>query len=658
MMAKQRAHSLLIVDDERPIVDSLHGLFRRDYNVFTATSAFEGLEVLAREKIHVVLSDQRMPQMSGTEFLRCVKEHYPDTIRILVTGYADIEAVISAVNFGQIYGYIAKPWKPDEFELLVRQAVRHLDVMEENRRLTAQLREANTRLEQKVEARTRELAEVEQYKECIIRSLQSGLLVADPQGRVETLNPAAGRILGIEPEDVKGLALSSHANLSPFDGPVRRTLVEGRLEYQELAIPVPDGETQYIGYGTSPLLLPSGEKRGVIVIFRDTTEKRRFEEQLVQSEKLAAIGELAGGVAHEINNPLGVILGFTQLLLKQEWPDPTVKKKLKHIETQTFRCKNIVTNLLKFARKSRADVAAVNVAQIMQETLDILHRQLEVENVEIVRQIGPDPVMVSANENELQQIFFNLVLNAKDAMESGGTLTTKVWAELGRARVVISDTGKGIPPGVLEKIWNPFFTTKPPGKGTGLGLSISRRLIERMAGTIEAESTPGQGTRFLISLPLPIPGEGAREPVAPAPEARPLRGLKVLCVDDEEDILRLCGELLRADNHVDLIANSREVMSALEVCRYDLLLLDVMMPGLNGIELLSQIRQRHSQEQLPVVVITGGSPEDVVGRQKEMGILDVLFKPFTVAELEESLGRVWERHVASRGQGPVGQTKP
>ncbi|MBI4861264.1 MAG: response regulator [Candidatus Riflebacteria bacterium] len=642
-MPRPKAHSLLIVDDEKAIVDSLHGLFRREYNVFTATSADEGMGVLTRERIDVVLSDQRMPGTSGSEFLTTVRDRFPDTIRILFTGYADIEAVIQAVNFGQIYGYIAKPWKPDELELFVRQAIRHLEVSMENRRLTAELMEINAKLEQKVLERTRALENLEQYKECIIQSLQSGLLVCDALGCVETMNQTAGRIMGMAPDEVKGRLLDSIPKLAHFRDAVTRTLAGGKLEYQELAIQISPGETQYIGYGTSVLVTPGGEKSGVIIIFRDTTEKRKFEEQLIQSEKLAAIGELAGGVAHEINNPLGVILGFTQLLLKQDWTDPGVKKKLRHIETQTFRCKNIVTNLLKFARKSKTDEALVNVGQIMQETLDILHRQLEVENVTIIRDIGPEPALVRANENEMQQVFFNLVVNAKDAMERGGTLTVRVTVEGGRARVSVADTGHGIPSEVLEKIWNPFFTTKPPGKGTGLGLSITRRLVEKVHGQIEVESTPTQGTRFNLSFPQArLTGDSDLDGQPPAPVVRPLKGLKILVVDDEEDILRLCGELLRSSNQVDLLPDSRGVLEILKKKSYDLMLLDVMMPGLNGLELLTAIRERYPQTLTPAVVITGGPAEEVYARRNERGILDGLFRPFTVAELEAALMEAWE----------------
>ena len=655
-MAKPKKHTLLIVDDEKPIVDSLNGLFRRDYQVFTGTSAAEGLEVLAREKIDVVLSDQRMSPVDGTEFLVQVKEKSPETVRILVTGYADIQSVIRAVNYGQIYGYVTKPWKPDELETLVKQAVQHLDLLDENKRLTEELREANAGLEQKVADRTSELADLEQYKEGIISNLTSGMLVTDPDMRITSINPAAGKIMELpDPTLWKGRLITDHERLQYFKDAVMRTLQDGRLEYQEFTVPLSTGETQYIGYGTSKMVGLSGQVTGVIVIFRDTTEKRRFEEQMVQSEKLAAIGELAGGVAHEINNPLGVILGFTQLLLKQDWQDAGVKTKLKHIESQTFRCKTIVTNLLKFARKPKVETTLVNLTQVMQETVDILRRQLEVENIQVETKIGPGPVFVRANENELQQVFFNLIVNAKDAMEKGGRFSVRVYAEVDDALVVLQDTGPGIPPAILEKIWNPFFTTKAPGKGTGLGLSITRTLVQKSQGTIDLESVVGEGTTFRLKFPLAgLPQESSSGPPVVA-ELPPLKGLSILAVDDDELILRVVSEVLSDGNEVDLVGDATEAVRLLKLKRYDLVLLDLILPGFHGLDLLKVMRADRTADELPVVLITGQATEGLAQHKEDLGILEIVHKPFTTGELDESLKRAWDRHRMASAGGHVGR---
>jgi two-component system NtrC family sensor kinase len=654
-MAKTKKHTLLIVDDEKPIVDSLYGLFRREYQVFTGISAEEGLEVIRREKVDVVLSDQRMSPVDGTEFLVKVKELSPDTIRILVTGYADIEAVIRAVNLGHIYGYITKPWKPDELEGLVKNAVSQLELIHDNRRLTAELRQANTGLEKKIADRTRELEDLEGYKESIISNLQSGLLVCDSDGRITSLNPAGGKILEIEDtQSWKGRHVGDHERLRYFADATDRTLSEGNLAYQEISIPLASGDTQYIGYGTSQMRAADGKVRGVIVIFRDTTEKRKFEEQIVQTEKLSAIGELAGGVAHEINNPLGVILGFTQLLLKQEWPDP-VKAKLKHIESQTFRCKTIVTNLLKFARKPKVETTLVNLTQVMNDTIDILRRQLEVENISIDTRIGPGPVFVRANENELQQVFFNLIVNAKDAMDKGGRLLAKVWAEQDKGRVQLTDTGPGIPPHILEKIWNPFFTTKAPGKGTGLGLSITRTLVEKSAGAIELDSVVGEGTTFQLTFPLAgLPQEVSHGPAIVA-DLPPLKALRILVVDDELGVLELIREVLGEGNTLDLVHDASEAVRLLRQKTYDLVMLDLILPGFHGLDLLKVIRQDRSPEELPVVLITGQPSEGLAEHKEDLGILEIVTKPFSSTDFDEALKRAWDRHRMAVGGGQLGR---
>jgi signal transduction histidine kinase len=645
--ARKRKHALLVVDDERAIVDSLTALFRRDYRVLAATSGTEALEILDREPIRLVLSDERMPGMTGTELLVHVREKVPESIRILVTGYADIEAVIRAVNYGQIYGYVTKPWEPAELEMMVRHAARHLEVMDENRRLAAELTEANLGLERKVQERTEDLARSERYLESIIANLQSGLLVCDPAGRVEILNAAAARIMHLgSPAEGRGRLLVESARLQYFQPAVERTIVEGRLEYQELSIPLDDGELQYIGYGTSPILDVGGRTTGVIVIFRDTTEKRKFEEQMVQSEKLAAIGELAGGVAHEINNPLGIILGFTQLLLKAGSPDPAVVQKLKHIENQTLRCKAIVTNLLKFARKPRVEHTMVNLGQVMQETLDLLRRQLELDEIAIDARIDPGPVSIQASEGELQQAFFNLIINAGDAMDRGGRLSVRVWAERDIVCARIADTGSGIPPEVIEKIWNPFFTTKAPGKGTGLGLSITRTLVQKSRGTIDLHSVVGEGTTFTMTFPLADPatapgvkGGGAAATAAAA--AGRLSGLTIMVVDGEERVLSACGEALGRENTVELVSDPTQALARIRERRFDLLLLDLAPPRMHGLDVLRLVRQEKTEDELPIILMTDRPVEELERRKDELEVLAILDKPFTANDLQERLCRAW-----------------
>jgi two-component system NtrC family sensor kinase len=236
-----------------------------------------------------------------------------------------------------------------------------------------------------------------------------------------------------------------------------------------------------------------------------TRELQAARDQLVQSEKLAAIGELAAGVAHEINNPIGVILGFAQVLLRRTSEESPIYKPLSTIEREGLRCKRIVQDLLDFARQSKAAPRRLNVNGVLEATCTLMLHQRNADKVQLIQEYADDLPEVIADENQLQQVFFNLMLNAYQAMPEGGQLHLASQAMDDEVHVVFADTGQGISEENLKRIFDPFFTTKEVGQGTGLGLSISYGIIEQHGGTIEVESTPGTGAKFIVKLPAAPP---------------------------------------------------------------------------------------------------------------------------------------------------------
>jgi signal transduction histidine kinase len=244
---------------------------------------------------------------------------------------------------------------------------------------------------------------------------------------------------------------------------------------------------------------------GTIVIIEDVTRRVQLEEQLQISEKMASIGLLAAGVAHEVNTPLTGISSFTQMLLEGADPEDPKTKVLEKIERQTFRAAKIVNGLLNLSRPgsaASADVTAVDVNTIIADVLSLLEHQFQLQRVAVRRELSERPVSVTGAEQKLQQVFLNLFLNAKDAMPKGGWLTISTRAENDQAVVEVSDTGSGIPSEYLARIYDPFFTTKAIGQGTGLGLSITYGIVREHDGTIDCESNVGQGTRFTLRFPL------------------------------------------------------------------------------------------------------------------------------------------------------------
>ena len=234
-------------------------------------------------------------------------------------------------------------------------------------------------------------------------------------------------------------------------------------------------------------------------------ERKRLEDQLIQSEKMAAVGQLAGGIAHEVNNPLGVILGFAQGVVAHLKPNDPIEMPLKSIEREAVRCKELVQNLLTFSRVSKAEKASMDLKEAIDGAFSLVLAQSKVKNVEVVKAFSDIPRIV-ANKNQIQQILVNLSNNAIDAMPNGGKLTIRIKKtdrkERDGVEIQVQDTGRGIPPEIRSKIFNPFFTTKEIGKGTGLGLSLVYEMIQKHDGCITVESEVGKGTTFHVFLPL------------------------------------------------------------------------------------------------------------------------------------------------------------
>ncbi len=370
----------------------------------------------------------------------------------------------------------------------------------------------NGRLYRQLQVKASELQRLQEFNENIVESLDDGLLVEDLEGRVLRWNRALAGIYGLSPADAIG-----HKLEEVFDGP----FVEGLRAAQRES---PNGASLYraplagraakagerlrVNIATAPLKAPSGQfgmsTVGNIIIIEDVTERVYLEEQLQISDKMASVGLLAAGVAHEVNTPLTGISSFTQMLLSTADPDDPKTRMLEKIEQQTFRAAKIVNGLLNLSRSSGASAeesTPVDLNAIIGDVLSLLEPQLIAGKVKVRRDLCPSPALVVGIEHKLQQVFLNLFLNARDAMPKGGWLSVETRLEAGNVIAEIGDTGSGIPSEHLSRIYDPFFTTKLIGKGTGLGLSITYGIVREHEGNLTCQSAVGQGTRFTVSLP-------------------------------------------------------------------------------------------------------------------------------------------------------------
>ncbi len=259
----------------------------------------------------------------------------------------------------------------------------------------------------------------------------------------------------------------------------------------------------------TPLFGENGDVVAIISTGEDITERRMLEQRLIDNDKLAGIGQLAAGVAHEINNPMAAISGCAEALIERfvakeyrDMPDyEDIARYLKIIEEEIYRCKRVTENLLTFARRGGKDASEQKVNAIIDDILNLLLYQKSFQSISIVKEYAPILPNVLANEGDLRQVFLIIILNAMDAMESGGELKIKTYQNDNEVKIEFKDTGCGIPFEYINRIFDPFFTTKQPGKGTGLGLSIAYGIITQLKGKIDVESKEGLGTKFIITLP-------------------------------------------------------------------------------------------------------------------------------------------------------------
>jgi hypothetical protein len=372
----------------------------------------------------------------------------------------------------------------------------------------------NGRLYQRLAEKAEELRGLKEYNENILESLDSGIVVLDLDGRVVRWNRAMEGLYGRARAEVLGQPLDA-VFPEAFLEALRGSLVLGGHDQianvYKLHLPAADGRSQMVNLAVAPFQAAPGERCGTILILDDITARIRLEEQLQHAEKMASVGLLAAGVAHEVNTPLAGISSYTQLLRGQlEESDPR-QQVLEKIEKQSFRAAKIINGLLNFSRSSGTEFDQVDVNKVLADVLALVEHQLDGSRIRVRRELAERVPPVRGNENRIQQVFFNLILNARDAMPSGGWLTLRTHADEETVVVEVGDTGHGIRREHIRRIYDPFFTTKGIGKGTGLGLSVSYGIVQEHGGAIFVESDPGQGTTFQVALPALVLRDAAQQ---------------------------------------------------------------------------------------------------------------------------------------------------
>jgi hypothetical protein len=395
--------------------------------------------------------------------------------------------VVAVLGVGAPHG--GEPLTSEDLDLLV-SLCRH-----------AAVAFAGARLYSAVQEKVAEVEALKEFNESILESSRVGILVTDPGGSVVGVNRAFETLYGAPRGSILGRRIESILPPGAFGAEGDDN---GRGDGQKVdrcGLRTDDGRQRVVTLTRATLADPAGRPRGHVVTVDDVTDQVLRERELQRREHLTSIGLLASGIAHEVNTPLTGISSYAQMLLESRRDSDPEYPLLKKIEQQAFRAAGIASSLLNFSHPREDDHEVLDVEEMVRETLDLFEPHLRGRSIDMERAIDPGLPRVTGNRGRLQQVVMNLLLNAVDAMPDGGRLTVAAAASGDRVRIEVRDTGTGIPPEHLDRIYDPFFTTKPRGKGTGLGLSVSYGIVKEHAGTLLAESDPGRGSRFTVSLP-------------------------------------------------------------------------------------------------------------------------------------------------------------
>jgi two-component system, NtrC family, sensor kinase len=365
----------------------------------------------------------------------------------------------------------------------------------------------NLNLEQRVNQRTAALTLSEQKYRQIFEASRDIILSADRSGRVLDLNPAGFKLLGLSMhKGINGLQLAECCHdPSDWNRLVAQLESQGFISSTEIDLNTADGGRRRVVLSASPAAEASTSDGTIYFLIKDIEDQRQMREQMAQADKLASIGELSAGIAHEINNPLGVILGFTQLMLRHQDRETSLFSDLKTIEKHTRHCKSIVEDLLNFARTSPPKKELWDIHTIIDEVLQFVQQHGKPADVQIQKFYDQPMAPLLVDEKKIKQVFINLIMNAKYAVGAEGLISVRTLKDTQAAKAIIqiSDNGCGIKKNDISRIFDPFFTTKPTGEGTGLGLSVSYGIIRNHGGDIYVESQKGRGATFTVELPIP-----------------------------------------------------------------------------------------------------------------------------------------------------------
>ena len=690
---------ILVVDDSLASIDMTQtALENEGYQIVAATSGEKAIRLAEMTSPDLILLDVLMPEMDGFETCRRLKamEKTRDIPVVFMTGLTSSENKVEGFEAGGV-DYVTKPMAIEVFlariknHLALRAA--HGELKNRNERLRQEIaqrkrieekvRDLNTNLERRCEERTMELAltnrqlraeiaERKQAEEALknekifienaLDAMSDAFMVVGLDGRLARWNKVVGDIAGRNDEEVSAMVFTDfiadmdrqHAK-NAFQSIVKK----GKASLEALVVDK-EGETIPFEFTGTLLTDANGIPSNVCIVGRDITERKNLEEQLRQAVKMEAVGVLAGGVAHDFNNLMSAVLGYSELLLLRIPDDEKMRRDAMQIRSAGERAASLTAQLLAFSRKQVVRPAILDLNQTVANTEKLLRRLIG-EDIDLACSLHPDLSRIMADPSLIDQIIMNLAINSRDAMPYGGKLTIEtanvfldesyarchIGAETGHyVLLAVSDSGCGMDQETVSRIFEPFFTTKDEGKGTGLGLATVYGNVKQSGGLIRVYSEPGQGTTFKIYLPRAEEDAETNNPDIVTAEALPKGTETILLVEDDENVRQIARSILVACGYTVLESEGGE--EALGLCKIhgdsiDLLITDVVMPGMNGRKLAQ--RAEEFCPSAKVLYMSGYTDNAIVHH----GVLDegiaFLQKPFTLKSLSLKVREVLDRTV-------------
>ncbi|MFZ1983868.1 MAG: response regulator [Desulfatitalea sp.] len=602
--------TIMIVDDDQAMTDNLIDILGDEgYHLLPANTCAQALDLAARHVPQVALLDLKLPDDSGMNLLTQLKRVRPNCICALMTAFADVDSAVKALEMGAFH-YLQKPVRPVELINLLQRIFETIQFREEKRLAEERLKESEKRF------RT------------IVESAQDAIFLKDSHLRYTLVNPMMERIYAIRAEDFIGHSDEElfGAKVAASTSQTEARVLQGEIVEQDEIRWVTEAQKTFHSIKV-PLADSSGRITGLCGFARDLTTTKQLEAQLLQAQKMEAIGTLAGGIAHDFNNLLQAIMGYAQILLMERDNTDPDAIKLKEIEKAAQRATDLTKQLLAFGRKVEIKSRPVDVNQVIKQVEKLLKRTIP-KMIDIELRLTEPILTVNADPVQLEQVLLNIGVNARDAMPDGGRMIIEtanmapdeafrkinlIESSSDCVLLTITDTGHGMSPEVMEHLFEPFFTTKQIGKGTGLGMAMAYGIIKNHGGHISCQSTPGRGTTFMIHLPAITAAAEQDADVAEEP-IQAGQGETILVVDDEIILRDLTKDMLSTNGYTVLTAGSGE--EALQLYRQKgqeigLVLLDLIMPGMGGKNCLAEILKINPQIK---VLISSGFTMDEPGK--------------------------------------------